>query len=190
MLYKDYFIGQRWPDDISENPSRWYEQMRLDGLDYFKQMPSNFTVLDIGCAEGFVSQKFGEWGAKIVHGVEKVYDRAQEAKKINSDTTTYNFTHCYLTSSETFEYDGKTYRGGTDTFVYENEWLLDEYDVVLMMSSFHTFDQKVVDLLITLTKTYFVYRGEAANEYKEYLLQNGFQVVLDNDDCPNKIFKK
>lgn len=190
MLFKDYFISQRWPDAISEDSTRWYEQMRLDGLDYFQQMPANFTVLDIGCAEGFISQKFGEWGAKTVHGIDHHVERIEEAQKLTSDNTIYNFTRYYLTTENIHNVYGAEYNGGTDQFIYDNEWLLDEYDIVLMMSSFHTFDQKVVDLLITLAKTYFVYRGEAANEYKEYLLQNGFQVVLDNDDCPNKIFKK
>jgi len=190
MLFKDYFISQRWPSANPIDSNLWFENMRLHGLDYFQQMPANFTVLDIGCAEGFVSSKFGEWGAKTVHGIDHSSERIDEAKKLTSDTTTFEFTNYYLTSQESFTFNDTTYTGGTDTFVYDNEWLLDEYDIVLMMSSFHTFDQKVMDLLLTLTKTYFVYRGEAANEYKEYLLQNGFQVVLDDDLCPNKIFKK
>jgi len=176
MLYKDSFIQSRWPDANSEDQDRWFENMRLHGLSYFQQMPTNFTVLDIGCAEGFVSQKFGEWGAKIVHGIDGDSDRILQAQTIQSDTVTYKFQ----------EYDFVT----AEKFVYDNEWLLDEYDIILLMSCFHTFNQPIADLLMTLTKTYFVYRGEAANEYKEYLLQNGFQVVLDNDDCPNKIFKK
>ena len=188
MLYKDYFISQRCPDMDIELAIQKYENTRLYGLEYFKQMPPNFTVLDIGCAEGFVSSKFGKWGAKIVHGVDRHAERREESQKINSDTTTYIFSHFNLTSSKTFDYNGKTYNN-VDKFVYQSDWLLDEYDIVLMMG-IHTFDQKVLDLLITLTKTYFVYRGEAASEHKEYLLQNGFQVILDDDDCANKIFKK
>jgi hypothetical protein len=57
---------------------------QLRGLDIIRAHAKGAAVLDLGCAEGLISLKLAESGARLIHGVELIAERLTVAEQLFS----------------------------------------------------------------------------------------------------------
>ncbi len=103
---------------LGDKPGMRFLKDQLKGLEPLQKLARRATVLDCGCAEGLI----GRWlmdtaGADVLHGIELVPERIEEARK-----------QCAGYSSVRFE---------VGDLAQEQDWLEPRYDVVLMLAILH-----------------------------------------------------
>lgn len=153
-----------------------YITERVQGLYYLQDKVKGMTVLDMGCAEGLVSDYLLKCGASLAHGVDKNSARVQAAQELKYKYSNIEFKHGEFTYSK--------------AFFIENTWMLEKYDIVLLLSAFHTSDETKILPFLEKTNKYFCYRGEEYKEVTKLCEQHGFKKVSGEETGGPQIHEK
>jgi hypothetical protein len=77
--------GERGWFKIGDVPNGKVDLSRqLRGLDIIRAHAKGAAVLDLGCAEGLISLKLAESGARLIHGIELIGERLTAAEQLFS----------------------------------------------------------------------------------------------------------
>lgn len=153
-----------------------YITERVQGLYYLQDKVKGMTVLDMGCAEGLISNFMMRWGASLAHGFDKNGARVQAAREIK-----HNYPNVKFEKGD-FSFP--------KAFFIEQEWLNEKYDIVLLLSAFHTSAPEKIEPFLEKTNKYFCYRGEQYKEVTKLCEQHGFKKVSGEETGGPQIYEK
>lgn len=165
---------------------------QLLGLESVLAGAAGKTVIDFGCAEGFIAHRFHCAGAARVDGCEMLIDRVEEARRIN-DGYRGTFFACDLDAFER-------------VYVVNRPPLLFLYDVVLVLSIAHKLTAPDVFLsrLARMTAETMVVRlpsrvlkdkrsGDRAIDIPHFLSRRALDLVAEPSTCRGEwmgVFRK
>ena len=158
--------------------AREYKEARLSGLDYMSNKSKDCTVLDLGCAEGLVSEFFASSGASLIHAVEQIELRAATAKEL-TNRFQKEFSTSYHVICDDF-YDSKN-------FLKRNKnCLLKAYNIVLLLGIFHnvkSLNEINIRLgpIVDIASNYLLCRGplfaDPTLNFEDWAKERGFVLI-------------
>lgn len=108
---------------VGDAPGLRVLKEQISGLEVLAEVAPRATILDLGCAEGLIGKYYVDtFGADLVHGIESVAARVEQAKVLCEGYAELGFFSADLNDRDALD------RGGE---------LLDSYDIVLALAILH-----------------------------------------------------
>ena len=155
---------------------KWPLDSRLEGIAGVLEVCAGKTILDLGCAEGLIAQKFLENGAASVHGFE--YDETRVRESLHRCS---NFPQAIFRVADLSDWP---------RFAEKNtDILLERYDIVLYLGLHHHISREkrgaLLNAALSLTDKCLVIRTPNALWDQDNLEENihgqGFNVERQAD---------
>ena len=145
---------------------------RFEGLDPLLRQANGLSLLDVGMSEGHIAYEFARRGARLIHGMDKHWDKVRFARRLFRDVPIpHGFWRTDLSKS------GELPAVGTGE-------LLEQYDLVLFLGVYHHIRKDMpqerldalVDSLLDRTAKLIAVRTDQLPDFAPQIEKRGFEL--------------